>query len=30
MQLNEWLFPLRAFRKMQGDEGSEVNTSTPR
>jgi dihydrofolate reductase len=29
MQLNEWLFPLRAFREMQGEEGGEVNASTP-
>jgi dihydrofolate reductase len=29
MQLNEWLFPLRAFRRMQGMEGGEVNASTP-
>ena len=28
MQLNEWLFPLKAFREMQG-EGGEVNASTP-
>ena len=24
MQLNEWLFPLRAFRELQGEEGGEV------
>jgi hypothetical protein len=29
MQLNEWLFPLKAFREMHGDEGGEVNASTP-
>jgi dihydrofolate reductase len=29
MQLNEWLFPLRAFRELQGMEGGEVNVSTP-
>jgi hypothetical protein len=29
MQLNEWLFPLRAFREMQGMEGGEVNASNP-
>jgi dihydrofolate reductase len=29
MRLNEWLFPLRAFREMQGEEGGEVNASTP-
>ena len=27
MQLNEWLFPLRAFRELQGMEGGEVNAS---
>jgi dihydrofolate reductase len=29
MQLNEWLFPLKAFREMQGEEGGEVNASSP-
>jgi dihydrofolate reductase len=29
MQLNEWLFPLETFRMMQGEEGGEVNASTP-
>jgi dihydrofolate reductase len=29
MRLNEWLFPLKAFREMQGDQGGEVNASTP-
>jgi dihydrofolate reductase len=29
MQLNEWLFPLRAFHEMQGMEGGEVNASDP-
>jgi dihydrofolate reductase len=29
MQLNEWLFPLRAFHEMQGMEGGEVNASNP-
>ena len=29
MQLNEWLFPLRAFREMQGMEGGEVTASNP-
>ena len=29
MQLNEWLFPLKAFREMQGEAGGEVNASTP-
>jgi dihydrofolate reductase len=29
MRLNEWLFPLKAFREMQGEKGGEVNASTP-
>jgi dihydrofolate reductase len=29
MRLNEWLLPLKAFREMQGEEGGEVNASTP-
>jgi dihydrofolate reductase len=29
MRLNKWLFPLKAFREMQGEEGGEVNASTP-
>jgi dihydrofolate reductase len=29
MRLNEWLFPLKAFREMQGEQGGEVNASTP-
>jgi dihydrofolate reductase len=29
MQLSEWLFPLKAFRAMHGEEGGEVNASTP-
>jgi dihydrofolate reductase len=29
MRLNEWLFPLKAFRQMQGEQGGEVNASTP-
>jgi dihydrofolate reductase len=29
MQLNEWLFPLRAFRELQGEEGGEDNASGP-
>jgi dihydrofolate reductase len=29
MALHEWVFPLAAFRKMQGMEGGEVNESTP-
>jgi dihydrofolate reductase len=28
-QLTEWLLPLRAFREMHGEEGGEVNASTP-
>jgi dihydrofolate reductase len=28
-QLHEWIFPLRAFRRGHGDEGGEVNASTP-
>jgi dihydrofolate reductase len=29
MRLNEWLFEPKAFREMQGEEGGEVNASTP-
>jgi dihydrofolate reductase len=29
MELHTWLFPLAAFRELQGDEGGEVNASTP-
>ncbi|HYY78187.1 MAG TPA: dihydrofolate reductase family protein [Actinomycetes bacterium] len=29
MQLCEWLFPLKAFRELHGEEGGEVNASTP-
>jgi hypothetical protein len=29
MQLHEWLVPLRAFREMQGEQGGELNASTP-
>jgi hypothetical protein len=29
MQLNERLFPLKAFREMLGEKGGEVNASTP-
>ena len=29
MRLSEWLFPLEAFRKTHGEEGGEVNASTP-
>jgi dihydrofolate reductase len=29
MQLNQWLFELEAFQKMHGEEGGEVNASTP-
>jgi dihydrofolate reductase len=28
-RLHEWAFPLRAFREMHGQEGGEVNESTP-
>jgi dihydrofolate reductase len=28
-QLHEWIVPLRAFREMHGEEGGEVNASTP-
>jgi dihydrofolate reductase len=29
MQLHQWLFPLEAFRELHGEEGGEVNASTP-
>jgi dihydrofolate reductase len=29
MQLHEWLVPLKAFREAHGEEGGEVNASTP-
>jgi dihydrofolate reductase len=29
MQLCEWLFPLKAFRELQGEDGGDVNASTP-
>ena len=29
MALHEWVFPLEAWRKQQGQEGGEVNASTP-
>jgi len=29
MQLTEWVFPLKAFREMHGEEGGEVNASGP-
>jgi dihydrofolate reductase len=29
MQLHEWAFKLRAFREQHGEEGGEVNASTP-
>jgi dihydrofolate reductase len=29
MRLNEWLFELKAFREMHGEEGGEVNASSP-
>jgi dihydrofolate reductase len=28
MQLHEWLFPLAAFREIQGEEGGAINAST--
>jgi hypothetical protein len=28
-QLHEWLVPLKAFRESHGEEGGEVNASTP-
>jgi dihydrofolate reductase len=28
MQLHEWVFPLREFREMHGEEGGEVNASS--
>ena len=29
LDLHQWLFPLKVFRAMQGEEGGEVNASTP-
>jgi dihydrofolate reductase len=29
MRLHQWAFPLKAFRAMHGQEGGEVNASTP-
>jgi dihydrofolate reductase len=29
MELHRWMLPLAAFREMQGEEGGEVNASTP-
>jgi dihydrofolate reductase len=29
MQLHQWLVPLKAFRETHGEEGGEVNASTP-
>lgn len=29
MQLHEWMFPLAAFREGHGEQGGEVNESTP-
>jgi len=29
MQLHQWVFPLKAFRESHGEEGGEVNASTP-
>src|SRR5215212_5124101 len=28
-ELHEWLVPLRAFRESHGEEGGDVNASTP-
>jgi dihydrofolate reductase len=28
MELHQWIFPLREFREMHGDEGGEVNASS--
>jgi len=29
MELHQWLFPLKAFRELHGEEGGEVSASTP-
>jgi dihydrofolate reductase len=29
MQLHQWLFPLKTFRETHGEQGGEVNASTP-
>jgi dihydrofolate reductase len=29
LSLHEWMFELQAWRKLQGEEGGEVNSSTP-
>src|SRR6266487_2658643 len=29
MKLHQWLLPLKAFRERHGEEGGEVNASTP-
>ncbi len=29
MRLHEWVFPLEAFRRMHGEQGGEVDESTP-
>jgi dihydrofolate reductase len=29
MELHQWLFPLKAFRETHGEQGGEVNASTP-
>ena len=29
MQLHQWMLPLKAFRETHGEEGGEVNASTP-
>src|SRR5947207_2541652 len=28
-ELHQWLFPLKAFRELHGEEGGEVNASSP-
>jgi dihydrofolate reductase len=29
MELHQWVFPLEVWRRQQGEEGGEVNASTP-
>jgi len=29
MRLHEWMYPLEVFHRMHGEEGGEVNASTP-
>jgi hypothetical protein len=29
LQLHQWVFPLEVWRRQQGEEGGEVNASTP-